>query len=729
MLSVAEFLEKIKENAPYISEERMAKAYELGKKAHALQKRKDGTEYFNHPIAVALILSELGMDEDSLIAALLHDVIEDTDVTSEELTAIFGPEVTMLVEGVTKLTNYNFESKVEKQAENLRKMFIAMSKDFRVILIKLADRLHNMRTLQFMPENKQIDIATETIKVYAPIAHRCGIFMMKWELEDLSFKYLYPEEYQDIVKKVSKKRSEREALINEYIEQLKKAMTEADIECEINGRPKNFYSIYKKMKTQRKEFDELYDLTAIRIIVKDEKKLYAALGVVHSMWNTVPGRFKDYVSMPRNNIYRSLHTTVMGKHEPFEIQIRTPEMHAEAEYGLAAHWRYKEKNYKPQNEIDLKIQWFRHMMEVQNDLQGADEFMDALTNDILIADVYVFTPNAEVVELPEGSTPIDFAYRIHSEVGNNAIGARVDKKAVPLSYQLQSGQIVEIRTSKTSTGPSRDWLKFVKTTQAKQRIRQFFKRERREENIEKGAEIMAQELRRYGIKVKDVMNDVFLEGILRRLSLKSVDDLYNTIGYGGIQTNQVIPKIREKLKEQEDAEQQEVVGTETIVPVSEKPAKHSKQCNPSTGVSVHGIGDVYVRFAKCCTPVPGDDIIGYITRGRGVTVHRADCTNFERNEDTENRFIEVSWCSAESTSYSASIQIIALNTKGIVSDITTAVVSLDIELTGVVAKKSAGDSAVINLNVEIKHKDEFDALFRKLKSVPNVLEVRRMSNQ
>ncbi len=729
MLSVKEYLVKLKEKAPLVNEERIVKAFEYGKAAHDGQFRRDGSEYFTHPIEVSLILSEFLPDEDSLVAALLHDTVEDTYVTSEDVKEHFGEDVMHLVDGVTKLSSVTFESKQQRQAESIRKMLIAMSYDFRVILIKLADRMHNMRTLMFMPEHRQIGISEETLNIYAPIAHRLGIFKIKWELEDLCLKYLDPESYQDLVDKVNKKLFERQQVINEYIAQLKQAMDEVGIECEIMGRPKNFYSIYRKMKYQHKEFDEIYDLTAIRIIVEEESNLYAVLGIVHTLWNFIPGRFKDYVSTPKNNIYRSLHTTLMGKNEPFEIQIRTYEMHREAEYGIAAHWRYKEGTLKQQSDFDEKIKWFRQMMDIQGDIKDAGEFIDAVQNDILNSEVYVFTPEAEVVDLPDGSTPIDFAYRIHSEVGNRAVGAKVNGKSVPLSYRLQNGQVVEIRTMKSSQGPSRDWLKFVKTNQAKHKIKQFFKRERRDENIQKGRDMIVYELKRQGFNPKEVLTEQFMHSILTRLSLKNIDDLYNAIGYGGILTSQVTPRVREKVareKAQQDSEVAKLGMLNQVVDIP-KPKIVNYKTQRKGGVIVKGMEGMATRFAGCCTPVPGDDIIGFVTRGRGVTVHRADCNNFEKKGDFAARIIEAEWAENEDGGYIAGIQIVAYNRKGLISEITSIVANLDIDLRGVNAKVVDDQTVVINISVEISNKNEMDSLVIKIKGVPDIVRVTRTS--
>ena len=644
----------------------------------------------------------------------------------EDVKKKFGEEVAVLVDGVTKLAVINYETKQERQVENLRKMFLAMSSDIRVILIKLADRLHNIRTLGAMSPEKQREKAEETIEIYAPIAHRLGIFKIKWELEDLSLKYLDPEGYKSLVRKVDKKRTDRESIINDYIHKIEKALNDLNLDFEIYGRPKNFYSIYKKMKYQHKEFDEIYDLTAIRIICDDIKDCYSALGAVHTLWKPIPGRFKDYIAMPKPNLYRSLHTTLMGNGEPFEIQIRTKEMHSIAEMGIAAHWKYKEGAKTSNDEMEEKISHFRQMMEWQSDLKDPNEFMKSLKFDLFNTEVFVFTPNGQVIDLPLGSTPIDFAYKIHSEVGNKCVGAKVNGRIVPINYQLQNGQRVEVLTAKNSNGPSRDWLKFVKSTQAKQRIKQWFKKERREENIEKGSEMLHNDLRKQNIPVKHVLTEDYLAEILKRLSMKSIDDLYNALGYGGILSNQVIPKIKEKyLKEQK--EEQAKLKTD-IEKFEELPVKKKEIKRNDTGIVVKGIDDILVRFAKCCNPVPGDDIIGYITRGRGVTIHRSDCPNFEKTEEAKNRFIEVEWVSDKGTTYQTNIQIIASDRRGLLSEITVIVNDMNMFATSISAKIDKKGIAIINLSIEISDIEELDRLIRKIKSVEDVIEVKRVTS-
>lgn len=722
-MNLNEYLEQLKKFAPYVDFEVVSEAFLFGQKAHEGQLRKDGSPFFDHPACVSLILAELEMDQDTIISALLHDTVEDTDVTLPDVAKKFGEGIAALVDGVTKLEIINYETKQERQVENLRKMFLAMASDIRVILIKLADRLHNIRTLGAMTLEKQKEKAEETIEIYAAIAHRLGIFRIKWELEDLSLKYLDPEGYKDLVRKVNSKRSTRESIINNYISQIGTSLNELHVNYEIYGRPKNFYSIYRKMKYQHKEFDEIYDLTAIRIVCDDIKDCYSALGAVHALWKPIPGRFKDYIAMPKPNLYQSLHTTLMGNGEPFEVQIRTREMHEIAEYGIAAHWKYKEGVQKTHQNMEEKINSFRQMMEFQSDLKDPNEFMKSLKLDLFNSDVFVFTPDGTVMDLPIGATPVDFAFKIHTEVGNKCVGAKVNGRIVPLNYQLQNGQRVEILTSKSSLGPSRDWLKFVKSTNAKQRIKQWFKKERREENVEKGHEILTGELRKQNLPIKIVLTEDYLDAILKRLSLKNLEDLYNALGYGGILISQVVPKIREKyLKEKKEDQQKEILETKV-----EENFKKSQSKRNDTGVTVKGIDDILVRFGKCCSPVPGDEIIGYITRGRGVTIHRSDCENFEKSEDAQNRFIEVAWATDTEASYLTHIQIISGDRKGLLTDITMLMHEQNMMMTGINAKIDKKGIAIVNLSVEISDIEELNKLMRKFKNMEEVIEVKRVN--
>jgi guanosine-3',5'-bis(diphosphate) 3'-pyrophosphohydrolase len=632
--------------------DRIRQVFAFAEKAHQGQKRSSGEPFSIHPLEVANILVDMGMDVDTIAAGLLHDTVEDTGVSIEELERLFGSEVARLVDGVTKLGRIAYKTKEEQQVENLRKMFLAMAKDIRVIIIKLADRLHNLRTLEYVDEEKQREKAYETLEIYAPLAHRLGIFKIKWELEDTALRFIDPKGYYDLVEKVATKRKEREAYIQEVIKTLKQKLKDINVACEIEGRPKNFYSIYKKMYMQHKEFEQIYDLLAIRIIVNTVKDCYGVLGVAHTLWKPIPGRFKDYIAVPKPNMYQSLHTTVIGpKGEPFEIQIRTFDMHRTAEYGIAAHWKYKEGRKTSDEDMEKKLAWLRQILEWQNESKDAREFMESLKIDLFTDEVFVFTPKGDVIDLVKGATPLDFAYSIHSAIGNKCIGAKVNGKIVPLDYQLQTGDIVEILTQSSSHGPSRDWLKIVKTSQAKSKIRQWFKKEKREENIEKGREMLEREAKRQGFQLSQLTKAEWLEGILKKFSFHSADDMYSAIGYGGINTNQVLTRLIEEYKK---ANQVEAQGTVRET----RPLKERK--SNDKGIQVKGIDNVMVRFAKCCNPVPGDPIIGYITRGRGISVHRNDCINLKDESVEKHRFIDVSWVGEHKASYNAEIQIVRL---------------------------------------------------------------------
>ncbi len=730
MLDVKQFIKELKTyDLVGIDFEVMAEAFEFGKKAHTGQMRKSGEPYFTHPIAVCFILAELEMDQDTLVAALLHDVIEDTPISFEEIAEKFGKTVAHLVDGVTKLDKIHYETREEREADNVRKMFLAMAEDIRVILIKLADRLHNIRTLKFQTGDKKIEKARETLEVYAPIAHRLGIFKIKWELEDISLLYLDPEGYYDLVAKINKKRTSRENFIDGVIGKLQTAMSDMNIEAEIYGRSKNFYSIYKKMKYQHKNFDEIFDITAVRIIVDSVKDCYGALGIVHTMWKPLQGRFKDYIAMPKANMYQSLHTTLISENgDPFEVQIRTEEMHRVAEYGIAAHWKYKEgKNGV--GELDEKLAWLRQSMELHKEVEKSEDFVEGLKVDIFSHMVYVFTPKGKVIELPAGSTPVDFAYKIHSGVGNSCIGAKVDGRIVPLNYVLDNGKIVEIITSKNASGPSRDWLKFVQSTGAKNKIKRWFKKERREENIEKGREMIEREVRRNGFNMADFQRADWLEVILNKLTIKSLEDLYAAVGYGGILTSQVIPKMRElyRLEKQKQEQQAESEAMSTGNYQAQMQSKAKRRSN-NHGVIVDGIDETTIRFARCCNPLPGDHIIGFITRGRGITVHRSDCTNLEMTEEAKARYIEVHWAEDESASYEAEILIIASDRKNILADITASISDNDVMLNGVSAKRTKDGLAMINLKLEINSIDQLTKIINKYKAWQEVIDVKRVTN-
>jgi guanosine-3',5'-bis(diphosphate) 3'-pyrophosphohydrolase len=713
-------LSKIQEYYPYADMELIIRAYNFAENCHEGQYRNSGEKYFVHPYNVAMILADLNMDDKTIAAALLHDVLEDTEVTYETLVDKFGEEVANLVDGVTKLKKLKFKSKQESQAENLRKMVLAMAKDIRVIIIKLADRLHNMRTLEYMSEAKKKEKALETLEIYAPLAHRLGMSKIKWELEDLSLRYLDPDGYYDLVEKVSKRRKEREEYINRIIKELDKNLEEMHIRRDISGRPKNFYSIYKKMVYQNKSFEQIFDLTAIRVIVDSIKDCYAVLGLVHTMWKPIPGRFKDYIAMPKPNMYQSLHTTVIGPEgEIFEVQIRTWEMHRTAEYGIAAHWKYKEGNLKSDN-FDEKLTWLRQLMEWQKDLKDPREFMETLKVDLFTDEVYVFTPKGDVINLPNGSTPIDFAYRVHTDVGNKCVGAKVDGRIVPLDYKLKNGNIVEILTSANSNGPSRDWLKIVRSSQAKTKIRQWFKKEEREENIFRGKELLDKELKRQGLKINEQLKDEWLKSITKKMSLNSVDDLYGNLGYGSITLSQVMSRIKEYYKEYYKVQDEKAAIEGKL---KEKPAiNHSRT---DQGISIKGVDNIKVRFAKCCNPVPGDEIIGYITRGRGVSIHRKDCPNITYIEGNE-RFMEVSWDDSQKAEYSAEIQIKALDRPGLLTEITQSITESELTLTSLSARTNKEKLAIINILLEIKNIDQLRELMKKIRRLKGIIDVYRV---
>jgi guanosine-3',5'-bis(diphosphate) 3'-pyrophosphohydrolase len=715
-----ELLSKINKNFGQEAADRIREVYEFTEKVHAGQKRSSGEPFSIHPLAVAIILTDLGMDLDTITAGLLHDTIEDTSVTKEELESRFGLEVADMVDGVTKLSRLSYKTKEEQQVENLRKMFLAMAKDIRVIIIKLSDRLHNLRTLEYVDEEKQREKAYETLEIYAPLAHRLGIFKIKWELEDTSLRYIDPKGYYDLVEKVSSKRREREAYIQELIDTLKEKLTELNIQCEIEGRPKSFYSIYKKMYMQHKEFEQIYDLLATRVLVNTVKDCYGVLGVAHTLWKPIPGRFKDYIAVPKPNMYQSLHTTVIGpKGDPIEIQIRTWEMHRTAEYGIAAHWKYKEGR-KTSYDMDKKLAWLRQLLEWQNDSSDARDFMETLKIDLFTDEVFVFTPKGDVIDLPKGATPLDFAYTIHSAVGNRCIGAKANGKIVPLDYQLETGDIVEILTTpSTSHGPSRDWLKIVKTNQAKNKIRQWFKKERREENIEKGREMLEREAKRQGYKMSLLVNGDWVEGIFKKYGFNSLDDMYSALGYGGVSTNQVLTRLIDEYRKANNQDPPETIIRETRPDRERSLADH--------GISVKGIDNVMVRFAKCCNPVPGDPIIGYITKGRGVSVHRGDCINLSDGSVDTNRLIEVSWVGEHKASYNAEIQLVARDRRAILADITNAIADIKINVTAINARTARNKLVVINITMEINDTQQLEKVMRYLGRLQDVVDVYRVN--
>lgn len=710
-------INKIEQYNPQADLSLIVKAYHFGDSAHTGQLRNSGEKFFIHPANVALILAELNMDDATIIAGLLHDVIEDTDISYDEMGKEFGFEIADLVDGVTKLKKLEYKTKQENQAENLRKMVLAMSKDIRVIIVKLADRLHNMRTLEYMTDSKKKEKALETLEIYSPIAHRLGISKIKWELEDLSLRYLEPEKYYELVEKVSVKRQERETYINKIIETLYIKLEEMDIKSQINGRPKNFYSIYKKMAIQGKNFEEIFDLTAIRILVDNIKDCYGVLGIVHTLWKPLPRRFKDYIAMPKPNMYQSLHTTVIGeKGEIFEVQIRTYEMHRTAEYGIAAHWKYKEGISKAEN-FDSKLTWLRQLMEWQNDLKDPKDFMETLKIDFFTDEVFVFTPRGDIINLPEGSTPIDFAYRVHTDVGNSCVGAKIDGRIVPLNYKLNNGNIVSIITSTNSNGPSRDWIKIVKSTQAKTKIRQWFKLKDRSTNIIKGKEMLEKELKRQNYKANEIMREEWLKNVAGKFSINSVEDLYSSIGYGNVKCNHVITRLKELYEKTLDFK----IDESTLKKPVQKKAKKSYN-----GISIEGIDNVKTRISKCCNPVPGDKIVGFITKGRGISVHRADCPNIEQDKEG-NRLIEVHWDSKETTSYPADIQIKAIDRSGLVAAIAMKLSEMDVSLLSINGRTGKDKTVLIKMSVEINDIKQLENILREIRKVKSVMDAYRVT--
>ena len=715
----------IEEYNPQCDVELIIRAYQYAESAHEGQYRKSGDRYFSHPVEVAKILIQMQLDSSTIAAGLLHDVLEDTPNSYDKLKSEFGVEIAELVEGVTKLTKMSFETQEEKQAENLRKMFVAMAKDIRVVLIKLADRLHNMRTMKFQSDEKKKEKARETLEIFAPIAHRLGISRIKWELEDLSLLYMDPEGYYSLVEKVAKKRKDREDFINLVISELKEKLSDFDIDNEIVGRPKHFYSIYKKITNQGRAFEEIFDFLAIRVLVDSIKDCYGVLGVVHTIWKPIPGRFKDYIAMPKPNMYQSLHTTVIGpKGEPFEIQIRTREMHQIAEYGIAAHWKYKENQTTMESSnIDEKLSWLSQMMEWEKETKDPAEFMESLKIDLFTNEVFVFTPKGKVIDLPAGSTPIDFAYKIHSDIGNKCVVAKVDGRIVPLNYKLKNGNIVEVLTSSGSNGPSRDWLKIVQSSQAKTKIKQWFKKERREENIAKGKEMLEQNVKRMSVPSQIALNPKTLSVVAKRMSLPSEEDLYATLGYGGITLAQILPKIREYIKKEVPADELEKLLPATPKKESER---HKRAEKKSQGVRGKGIDNIMIRFSKCCNPVPGDDIIGYITRGRGVSIHRKDCPSLFDSPEKDERMIEVEWDTDTQIDFQAEIQINATDRKGLLREITQILTDLKVTVNALNARTGKDHYASINLVIETPDIDFLENLMQKFRRMQGVHDVFRV---
>ena len=728
VISVEEFFEMIKK---YLNDNQVAfvhKAYDVAAKAHANQRRKSGEPYIIHPLGVATILAELQMDETTLAAAFLHDVVEDTETTLDQLKEMFGVKVADLVDGVTKLGKIEYISKEDQQIENYRKMFLAMAKDIRVIMIKLADRLHNMRTMKYMPVHKQQSISRETMEVYAPLAHRLGIYTIKWELEDLAFRYMEPEIYYDLVEQVKVKRREREAMIHEAMAEIKEHLDEQNIKCEIQGRPKNFYSIYKKMQRDHKELSEIYDLLAIRVLVDTVADCYGTLGVVHSLWRPIPGRVKDYIAVPKSNMYQSLHTTVLYHNgQPLEIQIRTFEMHRISEFGIAAHWRYKESGGKSNmpsggdKDFEAKLSWLRQLLEWHKDMSDSRDFVNTVKMDVFADEVFVFTPRGDVIDLPVGSVPIDFAYRIHTDVGNRCVGAKVNGRIVPLDYKLSNGDIVEVITSKQAPGPSRDWMNIVGSSDTRNKIRSWFKKERREENIAKGREMLEKETKRLGYDIKVLLKADKLKTVAASFRLDGEEALYASVGYGGVTLNGVMSKLVELYKK----EQKLTVTKDLSQLLAELKPRRSK-AKASHGILVKGEEGIMVKLARCCNPIPGDPVIGYITRGSGISVHRTDCPNvLSNNPDEQRRLIEVSWDITTDAVYKVNIVINASDRTGMMADIMQVTSEAKLNINALNCRTDKHKNAYITMGLDISNLDQLDNIMNKIKRMKGVYSVER----
>ncbi|MEI6285227.1 MAG: bifunctional (p)ppGpp synthetase/guanosine-3',5'-bis(diphosphate) 3'-pyrophosphohydrolase [Bacillota bacterium] len=702
---------------------KLDRAYQLAESAHSGQVRESGLEYISHPINVAKILADLQMDLDSIIAGILHDVVEDTKYSTADLKEMFGDDVSMLVDGVTKLEKISYKSKEEQKLENYIKMFLAMAKDIRVVIIKLADRLHNMRTLKFTPEDKQKRIAQETLDIFAPLAHRLGIFMLKWELEDLAFRYLEPEQFYELVELVKVKKEEREKTVREAAKLLEEKLQELDIKAEIQWRSKHLWSIFQKMRRDSKELSEIYDLAAIRLIVSNVKDCYGALGVVHTLWKPLPGRFKDYVAMPKSNGYQSLHTTVAGiGSSPLEIQIRTPEMHRQSEYGVAAHWRYKEGSKGPSvKRHDEKLAWLRQLLEWQDDGADASEVVESVKLDLFSDEIFVFTPRGDVISLPVGSIPIDFAYRVHTEVGHRCIGAKINGKIVSIDTKLTTGDIVEVITSKSSNGPSRDWVNIAGASDTKHKIKQWFKKERKEENIERGRELLEKELKRLNYELKEILKEQWLLEIGQRHNYNTEDDLYAAIGFGDISPQTVITKLVTFYNKEHNINKQEESLEKLLADLKPK-TNTSKEGH---GILVKGESGMMIIIARCCSPVPGDEIVGYITRGKGVSVHRADCPNITSRRDDYDRIIEVAWGSLSKNSYNVAIEISATDRSGLLTDIMVLAADSKLNISAVDAKALPDKTSRIIINLDIDTLVHLESIMNKFKRVRSVFKVRR----
>ena len=723
-ITIQDVISKKKETTKRVDTKIITKAYNYAVEHHRDQKRRSGEPYIIHPLNVAYILAGVGLDEATICAALLHDVVEDTDATDADLRREFGDEIADMVAGVTKLETMQFTTVEEQQVEDYRKMFLAMGKDIRVIILKIADRLHNMRTLKYLKRDRQIANAKETMEIYAPLANRLGLYSMKWELEDLSFKYLYPEEYHELVEGINKKREERLKFIEKIMADIRVQLKKQHIDAEVTGRAKHLYSIYRKMKRDNKTLDQIYDLFALRILVNSIKDCYAALGVVHEMYSPMPGRFKDYIAVPKPNMYQSIHTTLLGdKGTPFEVQIRTWDMHRIAEYGIAAHWAYKEASYFGKKQAvkveEDKLAWLRESLEWQKDMQDPQEFLATLKTELFEDEVYVFTPKGAIKILPRNATPIDFAYSIHEEIGNHMTGCKINSKMMPIITPLKSGDIIEIITSDNSKGPSRDWLKFVKSTKAKNKINGWFKKAEKSENIEKGKDLIEKEIKRIGMLHADLFKQEYIDSMLDRYKYKNLEDMYAAVGFGANSAVKVIAKMLQEYRKEHQEEDIEEKMEEL------RKQKERKQKPSSSGVVVEGIDNCLVKLSKCCNPLPGDEIIGYITKGRGVSVHRKDCVNVKDLLTEENRIIDVKWYEEAKENYNVTLEVLANDRKGLLVDVLNTVKETKANLMGVSTKTTKERIAIMDIDLEVENIEELNKVIRNIKKVDSVYEVRR----
>ena len=725
-VTIQDIISKMKKTSKRVDVKLIMKSYELAKEKHKNQYRKSGEAYIIHPLHVAYILAEIGLDTSTICAALLHDTVEDTDVTQEDIVKMFGSEISDLVAGVTKLGNIQFSSIEERQVEDYRKMFLAMGKDIRVIIIKLADRLHNMRTLKHLMPERQYAISKETIDLYAPLANRLGLYSIKWELEDLAFKYLQPKEYHELVEGINKKREERLKFIEKIILDIKIELRRQRIDAEVTGRAKHLYSIHKKMLRDNKTLDQIYDLFALRILVHNIKDCYSALGVVHEMYNPMPGRFKDYIAVPKPNMYQSIHTTLLGdKGTPFEVQIRTFDMHRIAEFGIAAHWAYKEANYGKNLKQVVKVEedkfaWLRESLEWQQEMQDPDEFLNRLKTELFEDEVYVFTPKGEIKNLPKGSTPIDFAYSIHEQIGHRMTGCKINSKMMPIITDLKSGDIVEIITSDKPKGPSRDWLRFIKSTSARNKITNWFKKEKKEENIAKGKELVEKELKRIGMEYETLFKNEYIDKLFQKYKYKNLDEMYAAIGFGAITASRIISNLLQEYKREHNEE----IIEKKLAELTNN--KEKKQKVSDSGVIVKNIDNCLVKLSKCCNPLPGDEIVGYITKGRGVSVHRKDCVNVKELLNEENRMIDVKWYNSDkNTDYNVDIEVHANDRNGLLADLTSEINKTKSKIIGVNAKANKDDIVTIDFTVEIKDLEVLNKIINALRKVDSVYDVRR----